>query len=286
MKKDYYKTLGVTKTSSADEIKKAYRKMAMKYHPDRTNGDKSSEAQFKEIGEAYEVLSDENKKMRYDHGGDENTHQQQGFSPNNFNQNDFHDIFSQFFNSSYNSRTNYSSRDVDLDLDFQLSVSLEQAVLGAEIKIELPKYENIDTTPIKKVVPLTIRIPAGVDNGTILTVSNEGNSTKNKKGNLNLKIKVTPQDNYTRKNYDLYLTQKVDFVTVLLGGEINVESITGNLKLKIPECSKNLTTLRLKGKGIKKLNQNEHGDLYVVIDMITPNVLSKQQKDLLKKFNK
>ncbi len=282
MKKDHYKTLGVSQTASQEEIKKAYRKLAMKHHPDRTQGDNSSDTKFKEIAEAYSVLSDEKKKMIYDNGGNQNEFEHHNFNQHNFNPDNLNDIFSQFFDMNNSS---HGFMEPELDLNYKISISLEQAVLGAEVQIQVTKYENLDLKPIKKIVPVTVKIPAGIDEGMILKLANEGNSSKKQKGNLNLTINIKPKDNYVRKNSDLYLTQKIDFVTVLLGGDVEINSITGDFQITIPPNSKNGMKLRVKGKGVKNVKSNHVGDLYIVIDMTTPTTLTEKQKKLLKQFN-
>jgi curved DNA-binding protein len=283
MNKDYYKTLGISKTASQEEIKKAYRKLAMKHHPDRTQGDNSSDTKFKEIAEAYSVLSDEKKKMIYDNGGNQNDFEHH-FNQNHFEPDDLKDIFSHFFDMN-NSKANYGFMEPELDLNYKISISLEQAVLGAELKIQVSRTENIDLKPINKTVPVTVKIPAGIEDGMIIKLANEGNSTKKQKGNLNLTVNIQSKDNYVRKGSDLYLTKKIDFVTVLLGGDVEINSITGDFQITIPPNSKNGMKLRVRGKGVKNVKSNHVGDLYIVIDMTTPTTLTEKQKKLLKQFN-
>lgn len=287
MKNDYYKTLGLNKSASAEEIKKAYRKLAMKYHPDRTNGDKDGESKFKDIAEAYSVLSDENKKNEYDNGSFQNFYSNSNSNSNsnfsNIHTDDLNEIFSHFFNTNMNSSINRESN-LDLDLDYKLKISLEQAILGAELNIEVNRYENVDSIIYQKIVPIKVKIPKGIEDGMILRLANEGNSSKTLKGDLKLTISINPNPFCYRKDNDLYFTQNVDFITVILGGEIEINAITGKFQITIPHNSKNGMKLRVKGKGAQNIKSKQIGDLYVVINITTPNLITEKQKKLLQQF--
>lgn len=289
MKKDYYKSLGVNKNASEEEIKKAYRKLAMKYHPDRNAGNKKSEELFKEVNEAHEVLSDKQKRAEYDNGGMNFNQDFSGFSGNkgyrkSNNMNDIFgdEMFASFFKQN-GFRNNYEEETTNqYDASFNLKVKLEDTILGSEINISVPikDYKNSLDSKMKS---FKVKIPPGIISGQKIKLKGEGHTNNNTKGDLYLTVEVLPSDKYTRKENDLYMEQPIDFVIATLGGEIEVNAITGTFKVKILEGTQSGKTLRLKGKGIKK-STAEIGDLNIVLTIKVPKKINEKQKEYLEKF--
>lgn len=279
--KDYYSILGVSKSSSADEIKKSYRKLALQYHPDRNKGNKVSEEKFKEVTKAYEVLSDPQKKQTYDQFGEAAFEQgnpfsggqsgpfggfgQQGgpFSYTSSNGGNFDfggfsdpfDIFEQFFGgaspfSRAQRRPTYS-----------ITLSFMEAVKGAQKRVNLNGRTQ------------TIKIPAGVDNGSTIRF-----------GEADVVVEVSPDKRFKRQGYDIVTDEEISFPQAALGDEINVETVQGDIKIKIPAGTQPETLIRLRGKGVKMIRGAGHGDHYVRIKITIPKNLTGHQKELLKEF--
>ncbi|NMM49968.1 DnaJ C-terminal domain-containing protein [Marinigracilibium pacificum] len=304
--KDYYDILGVDKKASQEEIKKAYRKLAVKYHPDKNPGDKTAEDKFKEISEANEVLGDPKKREQYDKlGKNWKQYQNAGYDPNaargpfgqgGFNyqyQGDpseffggggFSDFFEAFFGGGRRSGRRQSgfggANDIPgNDLSGELSISLYEAYHGTE------RIVNIGPEKIK------VKIKPGAYDGLKLRIKGKGQpGPTGKRGNVLLKVNVSEQKGYDRKGDDLYMDQEIDVFTLLLGGDVEIDSFTGKIKIKIPEGTKNDKTLRLKGKGMPEYNGKGHGDLYVRIKAKLPEKLNDEQKEMVKNlrasFNK
>lgn len=271
--KDFYTTLGVSKTASADEIKKAYRKLALQYHPDR-NKAKGSVEKFKELSHAYEILSDPQKREAYDqHGetafqpeGQQSSYGQQG-SPFTYSYQtrsgqgsfdgftDPNDIFEQFFGGASPFASRQPRHTYTLTLDF------EEAVKGGD------KTVVIDGKQQK------IKIPAGVDTGT-----------KVRYGNYDIVMEILPNPLFARKGADLFTEEEISFKQATLGTIIPVKTLEGTLKLKIPAGTQPETIIRLSGKGISKLKGSGRGSLYIKIRVTIPKTLSKEQRELLEKF--
>ena len=345
-KKDYYEILGVDRDASQKEIKKAYRKLAKKYHPDMNKDDPDTSDKFKEISEAYEILSDPDKRERYDRYG------HSGINDNDFNFDDFaqggfggfDDIFDMFFGGRGGRRRGPRKGS---DLQYRLEITFEEAAFGAKKEITIPRTETCQTcggngakpgtdvktcpkcngsgqmrvsqrTPfgqftqtktcdrcggsgkiVKTPCPdcngtgkqrrhrnLTVNIPEGVDNGTRLRMTGEGEAGDKgaPSGDLYIIIKVKEHDIFDRKGDDIYCEVPVNFVQATLGDEIKVPTLDGKVKFTIPEGTQPGTTFRLKNKGIPHLNGHGRGDEYIKTKVVIPKHLSQEQKDLLKEF--
>jgi DnaJ-class molecular chaperone len=286
---DYYQILGVSKTATADEIKKAYRKLALEYHPDR-NKSKEAGEKFKEVNKAYEVLSDSQKRQTYDQfgqaafeqggptgqgpfgaggpfggfGGQQGpftyTYSTSGGNPQGFDFgggfSDPFEIFEQFFGGGnpfgrQQRRSTYS-----------LTVTFMEAVKGVTKKVQMEGKTQ------------TIKIPAGVDDGSRIRF-----------GDYDVVIDVTPDKKFKRQGYDIVTEEEISFPEAALGGELEVETIQDSIKIKIPAGTQPETLIRLRGKGVKMLRGTGHGDHYVRIKITVPKSLSSKQKELLKEFD-
>jgi len=296
MAKDYYQSLGISKNASQDEIKKAYRKLAVKYHPDKNPGDKEAEKKFKEITEAYEVLSDEKKRSNYDKFGTTDDSDLGGFQ-NSRAYSDFSDIFEEFFKSGYtkawghgfesmftrNSRNTPKNGD---DIIINEEISFKESVLGAEkISIRFTRKEAGNGSGfIYKPKEVTIKLPAGVDTGKIIRIPKMGNDGINggKPGDLVIKITVQDNPNFVKNGNDLYCAVPISFTQAMLGCNIFIKNFLGdNLRMTIPAGTQNGKLLRLKGQGCMTYPL---GDLYVKVLVKTPTNLSNKQIELLKEF--
>lgn len=296
--KDYYKILGVDKKASQDEIKKAYRKLAVKYHPDKNQGNKEAEEKFKQIGEAYEVLGDEEKRKKYDTLGKNWKNFQSGqtysggnpFGNFNFGQgatyvemdmedfmngnNQFSDFFNAFFGGDKKAKSSgFGSSRANFqqvaDYETTVEITLEEAYHGTTRIIQL------ETEKIR------IKIKPGTADGQNLRIKGKGQKALNgqKNGDLYVKIKVLSHPKFERKENDLYTTQKINLFTAVLGGEIIVETIDSKVKLPIPSGTQNGKTFRLKNKGMPVYqNRNQFGDLYIKIQVQIPERLTDTQK--------
>jgi curved DNA-binding protein len=316
--KDYYKILGVERTAGADEIKKAYRKLAMKYHPDRNQGNKQAEDQFKEINEAYEVLSDPQKRSRYDMLGDSYSSWQRGGAQGGFNWNDwmnqaqqgagrggatyrvdasgFEDLFgggfSDFFNAIFGggmqggttrtstARSTSTAQTTRLDprkaaaasLEQQVSISLDEAFRGTQRIIQVDNRR------------LEVKIPPGANTGTRVRVASGGNGLKQ---DIFLVIELLPDTRFERKNEDLHSEVTVDLYTAILGGQINVSTLSGIVMLKIPAGTQPGQTFRLAGRGMPHLrNPQSFGDLFAKVKVQLPRNLSQKQRELFEQLSR
>lgn len=282
MAKDYYEVLGVKKDASADDIKKAYRKLAMKYHPDKNPEDKNAEEKFKEISEAYAVLSDAEKRKEYDAYGAE------GFS-DKFSQEDIfrgfdiNDLFREFgfgggsrtFNFGGGNRYQPQPHKGN-DYEYDLSISVAEAYNGIKRELSL----NLGSS-VKKV---SVNIPAGIDEGQKLRLKGEGGPGANggPNGDLFVKIKIASSSKFYLEGRDIVTTQEIKLTEALLGTSIHVTDAAGKkLDLKVPAGTKHGTKLRLKGKGLPALKKFVGGDLLVKINVAIPKKLSDEQIDLI-----
>ncbi len=359
-KRDYYEVLGVDKNATADDIKKAYRKLAMQYHPDRNPGDKAAEEKFKEVNEAYEVLNDEDKRARYDQFG------HAGVDPNmgggagggfggfgGFQGGDYSDIFGDIFNmfggggGGFGSSSARSGPQKGSDLRVDLNISFEEAAFGCEKKIKMNRRENcsecggsgarpgsspqtcdkcggsgqirvtqksilgmmqtvktcdkcggsgkIVSDPCHKcngtgkevaARTITVKIPAGVDTGSVLPLRGEGNTGERggRSGDVFIYINVKPHAYFKRDDSDIYLSVPISFVDAALGTELKIPTLEGAVKLKIPEGTQSGTVFKMKGKGIANLNGYGKGNQFVTVNVEIPDKLSGKQKAALKQF--
>jgi curved DNA-binding protein len=294
--KDYYKTLGVDKKATADEIKKAFRTLAIKFHPDKNPDNKSAEEKFKVINEANEVLSDPVKRQKYDTLG-ENWQQydkpdDNGAFRNQQNrgrytdtdstfggQKDFSDFFDQFFSGRqqgddrYQTKNNRDFKGGDFETEFE--ITLEEAYRGTSRTIQLENEKvRITTKP-------------GAYTDQLLRVKGKGakGSTETLSGDLFVRINVLPNAQFMRKGDDLYQDLTIDLYTAVLGGEIIVNTLSGQIKIKIEQSTQNGKTLRLKGKGMPLYDKKDsYGDLYVRIQVQIPEKLSDKQKALFEEI--
>ena len=291
--KDYYKVLGVAKAATQDEIKKAYRKLAVKYHPDKNPDNKEAEAKFKEINEAYDVLGDADKRKKYDElGMNWKQYEQMGRQGGNpfgggqyqysgdFDGGDFSDFFSQFFGggSSFSGgakRGRGAARGSDLQTEFE--ISLEEAYHGTNRVIQLENEKlRVSTKP-------------GAYDGQQLRIKGKGGkgSTPTANGDLFVNIRVRPHHRFTRDGDDLRSTHDIDLYTAVLGGEAIVETLTGQVKVQIAPGTQNNKTIRIKGKGMPVYGkEGVLGDLYIQLRILIPVTLTTEQKRLFEELRK
>jgi len=289
---DYYKILGINKKASANDIKKAYRKMARKYHPDLNPGDKEAEKKFKEINEANEVLSNPENRKKYDkHGKDwkhadeiEKAQQQQQYhrstqqrGPGQYSEEDFSDFFGSMFGggSAGGRGRNVQFRGQDYNAELQLELE------------DVYRTHKRTLTINGKNIRLTI--PAGVRNGQVIKIKGHGGEGVNggPKGDLHIKFSILNHSKFKRDKDNLYATIDLDLYKALLGGEVVIDTFDGKVKLKVKPETKNLTKAKLKGKGFpiyKK--EGQFGDLYITYQIKIPTNLSDKEKEIFKELAK
>ena len=294
-KRDYYEVLGVSKNASDDEIKKAYRKLAVKYHPDRNPGDKEAEAKFKEINEAHEVLSDKQKRARYDQFGHAGVGGAAGgayggygggnpFAGGNFNFNGqsfnfdfgggaFDDILGNLFGFGGGQRRRRRGA------DYQTAVTLtfEEAVFGTTKKISVNGED------------LTVKIPAGIDDGMSIRLRGKGGPAPEEggeAGDLYVRVRVKPHKSLTREGAIILSEQTIEMVDAALGCEIDVETVDGVVTMKVPAGTQSGTPFKLSGHGVPFRADGDRGPHIVTVIVETPKNLSKKQKELLEEFKK
>ncbi|MGP8214444.1 MAG: DnaJ C-terminal domain-containing protein [Bacteroidia bacterium] len=296
--RDYYKILGVERNASADEIKKAYRKLALKYHPDKNPGNKTAEEKFKEINEANEVLSDPEKRKKYDQLGESwNSHQQQrGNTNDNFDwsrwsaqpgggfsagrggsmfeeEGGFSDFFESIFGGHFGGRGNVAMKGQDYRAEIE--VSLEEVYHGSTRRIQV----NGQT--------LQIKVKPGVKNGQVLRLKGKGARGANggPQGDLYLTVVIAAHPHYEVKGFDLYCDVPVNLYTAVLGGKQVIKTLKGNIRIDIPKATENGQVLRLKGLGMPAFEKaNEHGDLYAKVNVVMPKNLSDKELALFKEL--
>ncbi|MDF1508301.1 molecular chaperone DnaJ [Robertmurraya sp. DFI.2.37] len=346
-KRDYYEVLGVSKSASKDEIKKAYRKLSKKYHPD-INKEADADEKFKEVKEAYEVLSDDAKRSQYDQFG--HTDPNQGFGGGGFGGGGFggfEDIFETFFGGGGSRRRDPNAPRQGADLQYTMTLSFEEAVFGKETDIEIPREETCDTclgsgarpgtkpetckhcngsgqlnveqnTPFGRIVnrrvchhcngtgkeikhkcstcggtgkvkkrrKIHVKIPAGIDDGQQLRVSGQGEPGINggPAGDLYVVFHVRSHEFFERDEDDIYCEMPITFVQAALGDEIEVPTLHGKVKLKVPAGTQTGTKFRLRGKGVPNVRGYGVGDQHVIMRIVTPTKLTEKQKQLLQEF--
>lgn len=298
--KDYYSVLGVEKKASQEEIKKAYRKLAVKYHPDKNPGDKKAEEKFKAIAEAHEVLGDPEKRKKYDQLG-ANWRQYENVDFGSFGgaedsrqgrrERDFYgnpeDLFgsgsgfSEFFNSffggmggSTGSRGfSFDFENPAADLQGELPIDLQEAYYGTQRIVDLGGEK------------IKVKIKPGAYDGLKLKIKGKGTKGMNGRGDLYLTVKVKPHPKYEIKGEDLYMQQPIDVFTALLGGKQELDTFAGKLNIKLAECTSNGKKVRLKGRGMPVYNKpGEYGDLYVTLLIKMPETLTSQQRQILEQL--
>ncbi len=350
-KRDYYEVMGVSKTASDDELKKAYRTLAKKYHPDLNGGDKECEEKFKEVNEAYEVLSDPQKRARYDQFGHEDPRAGGAGGYGDFTGGfggGFDDIFSAFFGGGFGGAQRARGPERGNDLRYDLTITFEEAAFGCEKEITVTREENCEecggtgakkgtspttcptckgtgqvqnfiNTPIGRVSnvrvcdachgsgkiikdpcpkcngrgrvrrnrKISIKIPAGIDNGMQIPLRRQGEPglRGGENGDLYIFVTVRPHKLFTRENYDLYCDVTVSFTQAALGGEIDVPTLNGMTKYNLPEGTQPGAVVRLRGQGIQNLRGAGKGDLYIKINVEIPRRLTEKQKELLRQFD-
>ncbi|MGD0275123.1 MAG: DnaJ C-terminal domain-containing protein [Syntrophales bacterium] len=311
MAEDYYKLLGVDKKTSTDDIKKAYRKLALKYHPDRNPNNKEAEEKFKKISEAYAVLSDAEKRQQYDSFGSADQFRQQysqedifrnvdlndilrdlgfglggggrgfrtGSRRSGFEQaggDPFADLFGHFGTSGgYEQPVSYKGQ----DLQYNLAITLEESVFGSEKKLALQKEYHVDE--------ISVKIPPGIDTGKKLRLTGKGSPgyQGGPPGDLYLNIQILPHPLFARDGNDLYIDKTISFTQAALGSTLEVPTLDGSKKrIKIPQGTQNGTKIRMKGLGVAHLKGGGKGDQYVKIIIDVPRKLTEKQLQLIRKL--
>ena len=296
---DYYKALEITKSATEDEIKKAYRKLARKYHPDLNPNDKEAEKKFKEINEANEVLSNPENRKKYDKYGKDwqhadefekagyNPNQQQysrqqpgnqdfsGFGGGDFAESDFSDFFNSMYGSGRNSRSQSKYRGQDFNAELQLDLASAYTTHKQNLAVN---GKNIRIT-----------IPAGVENGQIIKIPEHGGPGANggPNGDLFITFLIENNSDFKREGNNLYADVNLDLYTAILGGEINVNTFDGKVKIKVPAETQTGTKVKLKGKGFPVYKkENQFGDLFITYKLKIPTKLSEREKELFQELSK
>lgn len=342
-KRDYYDVLGVSKTASADEMKKAYRRLAMKYHPDRNKDDADSEDKFKEAKEAWEVLSDSEKRAAYDRFGHAGVNASSGSG--GFGAEGFGDIFGDVFGDIFGAGRRRGSQVFrGADLAYELRLDLEKAVAGDNVTIDVPTQVScgtcggsgakkatqptncrtcggtgqvrrqqgffsiqqacptckgsgkVITDPcgschgagrVRKTNTLSVKVPAGVDDGDRIRLSGKGEAGRNggPSGDLYVEIRVNPHRLFERDGAELACEVPLSFATATLGGDVELPTLDGHVSLKIPAGTQSGKTFRLRGKGVITVRDPRKGDLFARVLVETPVNLTAEQKSVLERFD-
>ncbi|MHB8232940.1 MAG: DnaJ C-terminal domain-containing protein [bacterium] len=292
--KDYYKILGVNKSASADEIKKAYRKLARKHHPDVNPNDKTAESKFKELQEAYDILKDEKKRKEYDELGTnyfnfknagggpsqgEYHYEYSGAGPSGFYHNagggvgfNFEDIFSDLFNRSGKKQGPMRGN----DLSASLEISVVESVKGTE------RVFSVNGEKIK------VKIPAGISNGGKIKVSGKGSAGLNggPAGDLYITATILNDNVFERKDNDIYVNKKIKLTEAVLGTKVEISGIDGKFMLTIPAGTQNGTKFRIPKKGATDISGKKTGDLIVTVQVDTPSNISDNIKKIFTELSK
>jgi len=347
-KRDYYEVLGISKSATGDEIKKSYRRLAMKHHPDRNADDKSAEAKFKETKEAYEVLSDSDKRATYDQFGHDGLSAGQG-GQGGFGAEGFGDIFGDIFGDAFGDILGGGRRRGrqvfrGADLGYEMRLDLEDAVSGDSVTIDVPTQIACEpcsgsgakkgTAPvtcttcngagqvrmqrghfsvqqacpackgvgsviseqcpechgrgrIRKTKTLSVKVPAGVDDGDRIRLSGEGEAGRNggPAGDLYVEIRTNPHKIFSRDGADLACEVPVSIATATLGGDVELPTLDGNVSLKVPAGTQSGKIFRLRGKGVITVRDPRQGDMFAKVAVETPVNLTAEQKELLEKLD-
>jgi molecular chaperone DnaJ len=351
-RRDYYEILGVSRSADEEEMKKAYRKLALKYHPDRNPGDKEAEQKFKEGSEAYAVLSDKTKRAQYDQFGHVEGMDQEGgfagFGGGGFG-GGFGDVFGDIFSDFFGGQTRSGPRGRQVrrgsDLQYNMEIAFDQAASGFATEVTIPRQEScgtcgglgarsskdIDTCSVcggtgqqriqqgffsvattcgrcqgtgriikeycqtcngegrvRKQHRLKVNIPAGVDTGSRLKLSGEGEGGQNggPPGDLYIAVSVQPHPFFYRESDDIYCEMPISLVKAALGTQVMVPTLNGKAELKVPGGTQSGRQFRMRGKGMPHLRGSGRGDQYVRVIVEIPTNLSKRQKELLQEFGK
>ncbi|QOG01853.1 DnaJ C-terminal domain-containing protein [Flavobacterium sp. MDT1-60] len=297
---DYYKILDITKSATEAEIKKAYRKLARKYHPDLNPNDKEAEKKFKEINEANEVLSNPENRKKYDKYGKDWKHadefEKAGYDPNqqqysrqqqqgsnqdfsgfggDFSGSDFSDFFNSMYGGGRSSRSQSKYRGQDFNAELQLDLASAYTTHKQSLTVN---GKNIRIT-----------IPAGVENGQIIKIPGHGGPGANggPNGDLYITFNIENNSDFKREGNNLYSDVDLDFYTAILGGEVFVNTFDGKVKVKVPAETQTGTKVKLKGKGFPVYKkENQFGDLYITYNVKTPTKLSQKEKELFEELAK
>ena len=344
-KRDFYEVLGVARDASADDIKKAYRRLAMKFHPDRSQGVPDNELRFKEAKEAYEILKDPDKRAAYDRFGHEGV---RGAAGGGFSGGDaFSDIFGDVFGDIFGGARRGGGRSQvfrGADLRYELELSLEQAVNGDSVNVEIPSHVECERCTgsgaepgsqpvscdrcggtgqiraqqgffsiqqpcracqgtgslindpcrdcagrgrVRKLRTLSVKVPAGVDNGDRIRLPQEGEAGRNggPPGDLYVDILVEAHPIFEREGANLACEIPISFASAALGGSVDVPTLDGQVKLKVPAETQSGKVFRLRGKGVRPVRGGVTGDLLVRVQVETPVKLTEGQKEQLRKFD-
>ncbi len=287
-KRDYYEILGVSKSASDDEIKKAYRKLAVKYHPDKNPGDKEAEEKFKEVSEAHEVLSDKQKRARYDQFGHAGVGGAGSASGNPFQNGNFN-FNGQSFNFDFGGA---GGLDDILGSIFGFGGGQRRPARGADYRTTVVLNFEEAVFGTTKVVTadgkdLKVKIPAGIDDGMSIRLSGKGGAAPKggTKGDLYVFIRVKPHKHLTREGSIILSEATISMVDAALGTEIDVETVDGNVRMKIPAGTQSGTPFKLSGHGVPLMRSDgDRGPHIVTIIVETPKNLNKRQKELLEEF--
>lgn len=287
--KDYYQVLGIKKGASAEEIKKAYRKLAVKYHPDKNPGDKGAEERFKEINEAYAVLSDPKKKAQYDQFGSSGFHQRysqedifRGFDVGDIFKDMGYgtdDIFSRIFGGGFQGGGRYHARKQrGEDYSMDLNIGFREAATGGERRVSYLR------DGIKE--ELSVKIPAGIDNDAKLRIQGKGGQSRGggTPGDLYLTIKVGSDPVFTREGDDIVVEQTIRISEAALGVSLEVPTLEGSKRIRVPAGIQPGTKIRLKGFGFPHMGKSTKGDLFVRVNVRIPEELSPSQRRLLEEL--
>ncbi|MDA7747195.1 DnaJ domain-containing protein [Psychromonas sp.] len=279
-KRDCYEVLGVSKSASEKDIKKAYKKLAMKYHPDRNPDNPVAQENFREVKAAYEILNDPEKRQQYDdfgHGAFENgaARGRGGFGQGGFGHagGDFNDIFGDMFNQRHQQQRYQPQPEKGSDIILKVELSLEDAVNGCAKDVRLPNTTD----------PISVTIPAGINHGQRVRIAGKGNpgTLGAERGDLLVEMTLLEHEFFTRKGNDLYCDLVTSFPVAAIGGTAKASTFTGYINLKIPAGTQVGRKFRIKGRGIKAMNSDLVGDLIYTVVIPTPTELTDQQHKLL-----